>query len=67
MSDPTEKERAEVQRVEAREHHQNVKIGHHHGHEELEVVPLQEEALQDSGHVRLSWRTWLLVFVTCFA
>ncbi|KAI0100456.1 MFS general substrate transporter [Hypoxylon sp. NC0597] len=38
------------------------------GHkEELEVVPIEEEAIQGAYHVHLSWRSWLVVFITCFA
>ncbi|KAI0546388.1 major facilitator superfamily domain-containing protein [Xylaria curta] len=36
-------------------------------HENLEVVPIQQEAVEDAYHVRLSWRSWLVVFITCFA
>ncbi|KAI0160070.1 MFS general substrate transporter [Hypoxylon sp. FL1284] len=35
--------------------------------EELEVVPIEQEATQDAYHVHLSWRSWLVVFITCFA
>ncbi|KAI1774455.1 MFS general substrate transporter [Hypoxylon cercidicola] len=35
--------------------------------EELEVVPIDQEAVQDAYHVHLSWRSWLVVFITCFA
>ncbi|KAI0478284.1 major facilitator superfamily domain-containing protein [Xylaria cf. heliscus] len=36
-------------------------------HEELEVVPIQQEAVEGVYHVHLSWRSWLVVFITCFA
>ncbi|RYC58959.1 hypothetical protein CHU98_g7256 [Xylaria longipes] len=36
-------------------------------HEELEVVPIQQEAVEGAYHVQLSWRSWLVVFITCFA
>ncbi|KAI1741260.1 major facilitator superfamily domain-containing protein [Xylaria scruposa] len=36
-------------------------------HENLEVVPIQQEAVENAYHVRLSWRSWLVVFITCFA
>ncbi|KAI0185421.1 major facilitator superfamily domain-containing protein [Xylaria flabelliformis] len=36
-------------------------------HENLEVVPIQQEAIEDAYHVHLSWRSWLVVFITCFA
>lgn len=31
------------------------------------IVPIQQEATEDVRHVDLSWRSWLVVFVTCFA
>jgi len=27
----------------------------------------QREVIHDNQYVRLSWRTWLVVFITCFA
>ncbi|KAI0860576.1 major facilitator superfamily domain-containing protein [Xylaria cubensis] len=36
-------------------------------HENLEVVPIQQEAIEEAYHVHLSWRSWLVVFITCFA
>ncbi|KAK4185751.1 major facilitator superfamily domain-containing protein [Podospora australis] len=33
----------------------------------LKVVPIEEEAHQGDVHIDLSWRSWLVVFVTCFA
>lgn len=44
--------------------------GHDHGHDhhdELDVVPLEEEAVRNAVHINLSWRSWLVVFMTCFA
>ncbi|KAI0177586.1 major facilitator superfamily domain-containing protein [Pestalotiopsis sp. NC0098] len=35
--------------------------------EEKTVLPLREEAQQDAVHIDLSWRSWLVVFITCFA
>ncbi|KAI0436132.1 major facilitator superfamily domain-containing protein [Xylaria telfairii] len=35
--------------------------------EELEIVPIQQEAIEGPYHVHLSWRSWLVVFITCFA
>ncbi|KAI1767967.1 MFS general substrate transporter [Hypoxylon sp. FL1150] len=35
--------------------------------EELEIVPIEQEAVQGAYHVHLSWRSWLVVFITCFA
>ncbi|KAF3764159.1 MFS general substrate transporter [Cryphonectria parasitica EP155] len=32
-----------------------------------DVVPIEEEAVLDAQHINLSWRSWLVVFVTCFA
>ncbi|KAK3366824.1 major facilitator superfamily domain-containing protein [Lasiosphaeria ovina] len=37
---------------------------HHH---RLAVVPIEDEARQGAVHVSLGWRSWLVVFVTCFA
>jgi MFS family permease len=31
------------------------------------IVPAEQEAVEDVTHVNLSWRSWLVVFVTCFA
>ncbi|KAI1746663.1 major facilitator superfamily domain-containing protein [Xylaria castorea] len=36
-------------------------------HEDLEIVPIQQEAVEDAYHVHLGWRSWLVVFITCFA
>ncbi|KAI1800430.1 MFS general substrate transporter [Daldinia bambusicola] len=36
-------------------------------HEELEVIPIDQEANQEAYRVHLSWRSWLVVFITCFA
>ncbi|KAI1204586.1 MFS general substrate transporter [Annulohypoxylon truncatum] len=35
--------------------------------EALEAVPIEQEATQDVYHIHLSWRSWLVVFITCFA
>ncbi|KAI4603441.1 hypothetical protein KJ359_003251 [Pestalotiopsis sp. 9143b] len=35
--------------------------------EEKTVLPLREEAQQDAVHIDLGWRSWLVVFITCFA
>ncbi|KAI1258818.1 MFS general substrate transporter [Xylariaceae sp. FL1019] len=32
-----------------------------------EIVPLEQEAVENAYHVNLSWRSWLVVFITCFA
>ncbi|CAI6328806.1 unnamed protein product [Periconia digitata] len=31
------------------------------------VVPLQQEVNEDAIHIDLTWRSWLVVFITCFA
>ncbi|KAK6951517.1 hypothetical protein Daesc_006038 [Daldinia eschscholtzii] len=36
-------------------------------HEELEVVPIEQGVSQEPYRVHLSWRSWLVVFITCFA
>ncbi|KAI1390477.1 MFS general substrate transporter [Hypoxylon trugodes] len=43
---------------------QKPEIGHK---EELEIVPIEQEAVEGAYHVNLSWRSWLVVFITCFA
>src|SRR5689334_21726911 len=30
------------------------------------IVPIEQEAHEDVKHVKLSWRSWMVVFVTCF-
>ncbi|ORY02176.1 major facilitator superfamily domain-containing protein [Clohesyomyces aquaticus] len=41
---------------------------HHHSHtHDAHVVPIEQEANENAIHVDLSWRSWLVVFVTCFA
>lgn len=49
-------------------HHQDphASAGGHHGKQPV-IVPIEEEALEDAEHVNLSWRSWLVVFITCFA
>ncbi|CAO2648673.1 Nn.00g079400.m01.CDS01 [Neocucurbitaria sp. VM-36] len=41
----------------------------HHKHADANayVVPIEVEANEDVKHVNLSWRSWIVVFVTCFA
>lgn len=39
---------------------------HHYGHD-ARIVPIQQEAVEDARHINLSWRSWLVVFITCFA
>ncbi|ETS83571.1 hypothetical protein PFICI_05447 [Pestalotiopsis fici W106-1] len=38
-----------------------------HHHEEKNILTLREEAQQDAIHIDLSWRSWVVVFITCFA
>ncbi|CAK7213693.1 hypothetical protein SBRCBS47491_001892 [Sporothrix bragantina] len=40
---------------------------HHHHHEEADIMPIEEEAVRNAVHINLSWRSWLVVFITCFA
>ncbi|KAF2711088.1 MFS general substrate transporter [Pleomassaria siparia CBS 279.74] len=39
----------------------------HSKHAGSHIVPIEQEATEDARHVDLSWRSWLVVFVTCFA
>jgi len=34
---------------------------------EAHIVPIEQEAVEDVHHVNLSWRSWVVVFVCCFA
>ncbi|KAG8157455.1 hypothetical protein KVR01_012839 [Diaporthe batatas] len=50
-------------------HHPDPRVSsdkHHHGKQPA-IVPIEEEALEDAEHIHLSWRSWLVVFITCFA
>jgi hypothetical protein len=38
-----------------------------HGQQQPAIVPIEQEALEDVEHIHLSWRSWLVVFITCFA
>ncbi|KAL1844144.1 hypothetical protein VTK73DRAFT_2655 [Phialemonium thermophilum] len=38
---------------------------HHHAHPE--IIPLDQEAVIDVVHIDLTWRSWLVVFLACFA
>jgi hypothetical protein len=31
------------------------------------IIPMQEEAQDDRVHIHLTWRSWMVVFVSCFA
>ncbi|KAI0879315.1 major facilitator superfamily domain-containing protein [Hypoxylon argillaceum] len=35
--------------------------------EDLVVVAIEQETVEDTYHIQLSWRSWLVVFITCFA
>ncbi|KAI1855794.1 hypothetical protein JX265_012239 [Neoarthrinium moseri] len=35
--------------------------------EEKTIVPIEEEAADEGIQVNLSWRSWVVVFITCFA
>ena len=39
----------------------------HHYRHDARIVPIQQEAVEDARHINLSWRSWLVVFITCFA
>lgn len=39
---------------------------HHHALHTGEVT-LKDEAHENEYHVNLTWRSWLVVFITCFA
>ncbi|KAJ4129522.1 hypothetical protein NW754_003803 [Fusarium falciforme] len=34
---------------------------------ELDVTPIQEAAVEDAYHIKLGWRSWVVVLCTCFA
>ncbi|EPE09093.1 mfs general substrate transporter [Ophiostoma piceae UAMH 11346] len=38
-----------------------------HHHHAPELVPIELEAVDNAIHINLSWRSWLVVFLTCFA
>ncbi|CAK7237427.1 hypothetical protein SCUCBS95973_009956 [Sporothrix curviconia] len=42
-------------------------LHHHHHDHEADIVPIEEEAVRNAVHIDLSWRSWLVVFITCFA
>lgn len=50
-------------------HHPNAhaSVDRHHDSKQPTIVPIEEEALEDAEHIHLSWRSWLVVFITCFA
>ena len=56
----------EVTHVAAADQHRG-NPHHPHQYREFEAVPLVEEAVQDAVHIDLTWRSWLVVFICCFA
>jgi hypothetical protein len=40
---------------------------HHKAHSDAHIVPIEQEVVEDARHVDLSWRSWVVVFVCCFA
>ncbi|KAH7161075.1 major facilitator superfamily domain-containing protein [Dactylonectria macrodidyma] len=52
----------------ADKHSINMEEGPPHPHrKQLAVVPIHQEAVEDAYHIKLSWRSWIVVFCTCFA
>ena len=37
----------------------NEQAEHHRRHRENEVLPIEQEAVQDAVHIDLSWRSWV--------
>jgi hypothetical protein len=42
-------------------------VNHHKPHTTAHIVPIEQEAVEDAKHINLSWRSWVVVFVCCFA
>ncbi|KAH3972028.1 hypothetical protein HBH98_001260 [Parastagonospora nodorum] len=40
---------------------------HHKAHTGAHIVPIEQEVTEDARHIDLSWRSWTVVFVCCFA
>jgi hypothetical protein len=40
---------------------------HHKPHTDAHIVPIEQEVNEDARHIDLSWRSWIVVFVCCFA
>jgi hypothetical protein len=40
---------------------------HRKSHTDAHTVPIEQEAIEDARHIDLSWRSWMVVFVCCFA
>ena len=58
--------------MDSKEKSTNVESVHgtspHKSHDvDAHIVPLEQEAHEDAMHIDLTWRSWLVVFVTCFA
>ncbi|ORY57013.1 major facilitator superfamily domain-containing protein [Pseudomassariella vexata] len=45
------------------QHHEESNLDH----KDAKILPIEQEAHHDAYHVNLSWRSWLVVFITCFA
>lgn len=61
---------AKAEQVETIERAPQPQHHHHHHHdltEDARIVPMEQEAHENVTHVNLSWRSWLVVFVTCWA
>lgn len=40
----------------------------HRSHDvDAHIVPLEQEAYEDVTHINLTWRSWLVVFITAWA
>jgi hypothetical protein len=42
-------------------------VPHHKHHTDAHIVPIEQEVNEDVRHIDLSWRSWVVVFVCCFA
>jgi hypothetical protein len=42
-------------------------VDHHKPHTNAHIVPIEQEAVEDAKHINLSWRSWVVVSVCCFA
>jgi hypothetical protein len=56
------KEEVHIESVPNQDNHD-----HYHYGLDARIVPIQQEAVEDAKHINLSWRSWLVVFITCFA
>ncbi|KAF2269044.1 MFS general substrate transporter [Lojkania enalia] len=48
-------------------HVEAVDNSEHRPTHDAHIVPIQQEALEDVQHIKLSWRSWIVVLITCFA